>query len=107
MEGIYDNPYFSNNVYGHVRTLLEQVGVRRGEVHLDFGCGFGRIAEALRTELGLTYLGFDEDARSVASLKERGFEASLIDLRDIEGAREVVATALQGRPVASLSIIDS
>ena len=35
--GCYDNPYYSDNVYGHTRSLLEDLGVTRGGVHLISG----------------------------------------------------------------------
>jgi SAM-dependent methyltransferase len=107
MEDLYDNAYYPNNVYGHVKALLERTGVRPGELHLDFGCGFGRIAEPLRAELSLTYLGFDADPRALASLKSRDFECHPANLRDLNRLKEVVAGALRGRRVASLSIIDT
>lgn len=105
--GIYDNPYFVDNVYGHTRALLERVGSRRGGLHLDIGCGFGRMAEALRDDLGLVYVGLDMDDEALASLRERGFEAFAIDLRDLPSARKAIEQAIGGRSISSLSILDT
>jgi hypothetical protein len=105
--GIYDNAYAVDNVFGHARSLLEKVGARRGAVHLDFGCGFGRIAEPLRDELGLTYLGLDADPESLRSLAERGFEALPVDLRNLSSVRQATAKILAGRTIGSLSIVDT
>jgi SAM-dependent methyltransferase len=104
---LYDNPYFSDNVYGHLRSLLERVGSPRGGIHLDVGCGFGRVAEVLRDELGLTYLGVDLDGDALGSLRERGFEAIAIDLRNLKAAQEAIETVVAGRSLSSLSILDT
>src|SRR5450432_3630753 len=105
--GLYDNQYFSDNVYGHLRALLERVGATRGGVHLDIGCGFGRVAEALRDELGVVYVGLDLDGEALASLRERGFEAIEVDLRDLSALLAVAEKALEGRSLSSLSILDT
>jgi hypothetical protein len=105
--GLYDNQYFSDNVYGHLRALLERVGATRGGVHLDIGCGFGRVAEALRDELGVVYVGLDIDQEALGSLRERGFEAISVDLRNLEVLREAATKALGGRRLSSLSILDT
>jgi glycosyltransferase involved in cell wall biosynthesis len=105
--GIYDNEYFADNVYGHLRALVERVGAPRGGVHLDVGCGFGRVAEALRDELGLVYVGLDLDGEALASLRERGFEAHECNLRNLPAFQAVAEKAIAGRPLSSLSILDT
>jgi 2-polyprenyl-3-methyl-5-hydroxy-6-metoxy-1,4-benzoquinol methylase len=104
---LYDSPYFADNVYGHLRSLLGRVGSSRGGVHLDVGCGFGRVAEALRDELGLTYIGVDLDGEALASLRERGFETVASDLTDLKSAQQAIEGAVAGRPLSSLSILDT
>ncbi len=105
--GCYDNPYYSDNVYGHTRSLLEDLGIARGGVHLDLGCGYGRIAEALRDELGLQYLGMDMDEGGLASLRQRGFDALSCDLRDPAVVERNVREALGSRRLGSISIMDT
>lgn len=104
----YDNPYYADNVYGHVVALLESsVGRRPGAVHVDIGCGFGRIAEPLTQATGVAYMGFDMDDEAIASLRSRGFEAHQLDLR--RPTDEIVhhlQALLAGRPLASISIVD-
>lgn len=104
--GLYDNPYFHDNVYGHLRVLLGRLGLGPG-VHLDLGCGFGRSAEVLRDELGLTYLGADVDDEALASLRERGFETLKLDLTDPSTVRPRVEELLGGRPLRSMSLLDT
>lgn len=105
--GTYDNPYYSDNVYGHTRRLLEELGVSRGGVHLDLGCGYGRIAEALRDEMGLEYVGMDLDEGGLASLRQRGFEAHGCDLRDPDAVERKVRETLGARRLGSISIMDT
>ena len=105
--GLYDNSYGPDNVYGHLRQLLGKVGIKRGGLHLDFGCGYGRVAEVLRDELGLIYIGFDQDAEALASLRQRGFGAVAINLGDAEAVRNAIAQASNGQTIGSLSILDA
>ncbi len=80
------------------------MGVARGGVHLDVGCGYGRIAEALRDRAG-TDLPGDRPGRGGDSPRSpRGFEASL--LRPA-GPRRWSATVREGsasRCLGSISI---
>lgn len=104
---LYENPYHCDNVYGHVVTLLKQHSLASGQVHLDFGCNVGPIAEHVRDELGLEYIGFDIDEEALANLQERGFETHRIDLTDIAGTEEQISQILASRRVASISIVDT
>ena len=103
----YDNPYHYDNVYGHVVDIIKRnIGSEPG-VHLDFGCGFGPIAEALKSQLGVDYIGFDVNIPGLTSIKERGHEALYADFRDEEGSIRVVDELLAGRRIASISLIDT
>ncbi|WP_243039095.1 methyltransferase domain-containing protein [Dyella sedimenti] len=103
----YDNPFHRDNVYGHTLSLLlEHSGAHNG-VHLDIGCSYGRIAEHIRDQLGREYIGFDLDEQALGSLVERGFRTERIDLSDIDAAERIIRTTIDGRHVASLSIIDT
>lgn len=104
---LYQNPYHHDNVYGHAVALLKRHSLTSGKVHLDFGCNVGPIAEHVRDELGLEYIGFDIDEEALASLRERGFEAHRIDLTDITGTEEMISRIVASRGIASISIIDT
>ncbi|MGB6030356.1 MAG: methyltransferase domain-containing protein [Rhodanobacter sp.] len=104
---LYENPYHHDNVYGHVVALLKRHSLVNSEAHLDFGCNVGPIAEHVRDELGLEYIGFDIDEEALASLRARGFEAHRIDLTDIIGTEEQIKRIVGNRRVASISIIDT
>jgi SAM-dependent methyltransferase len=104
--GLYDNPYFHDNVYGHLKALLERLGLGPG-VHLDFGCGFGRSAEVLRDELGLTYVGADVDDEALTSLRDRGFETFRLNLSDLSKLRSQLQELLGDRPLRSVSVLDT
>ena len=104
----YDHAYETDNVYGRalglVRAHLDASAAGEGAIHLDLGCGFGRIAEPLRAATGLTYVGVDGDERGLASLRGRGFETHrymfaagadmLGSLRAIVGARRVASITM-------------
>lgn len=103
----YDNAYHDDNVYGHAVALIRRnIGQAKG-VHLDFGCGFGAIAEVLKSELGVGYLGFDVNIDGLTSLKERGHEALYTDFRDEFGTIEAIEKMVGDRTVVSTSILDT
>lgn len=103
----YDNPYQPDNVYGHALDLIgRNIGKDKG-VHLDLGCGFGAIAEKIRSETGLEYIGVDMNVPGLVSLKERGFESLYADFRDVPGTIAAIDALLQGRPVVSASLLDT
>lgn len=107
MNDSYDNAYAADNVYGHVVKLMSSIQVERSGIHLDFGCGYGRMAEAIR-DLGLRYIGLDVDEAGLLSLKARGFDTMFIDLRDPDAALPQIRACLpSGAKVFSMSIIDT
>jgi len=87
--GTYDNAFQTDNVYGHALDLLVRHRLRAPAegIHLDIGCGYGRIAEPLVAKLGLKYVGCDADPAGLQSLRERGFETHQVLLRLIENFR--------------------
>lgn len=104
----YDNEYAEDNVYGHVVDLASRFDLRPGDTFLDFGCGFGRMAEVLRDRHDLRYIGLDINEPGLLSLKERGFETMFVDLRDPDAALSLIDQYLP-RPssVGALGIIDT
>jgi hypothetical protein len=103
---IYNHAYLEISVYGHVMSLLRQYAGKQG-VHVDIGCGYGAIAERVRDDLGLTYLGFDASDDGMAALRQRGFATYVIDLHSVETAEKTIREAIDNRLVASLSMIDT
>ncbi len=96
--------YDEKGVYGNVVGLVLEHAAGRG-LHLDLGCGWGAIAEPL-SEAGLTYVGFDIDATSVADLQKRGFEAHRLDLSDPVAVKQVLTEVIAERPVSSITMMD-
>ncbi|WP_051884737.1 MULTISPECIES: glycosyltransferase [Lysobacter] len=103
----YDNPYFHDNVYGHVISLLTGHGDSREGLHLDIGCSLGPIAEHVRDDLGRKYIGLDIDTQALAQLGARGFQTHALDLSDIERAEATLRQVIGDQAVASMSIIDT
>jgi 2-polyprenyl-3-methyl-5-hydroxy-6-metoxy-1,4-benzoquinol methylase/glycosyltransferase involved in cell wall biosynthesis len=109
----YDNAFFHNNVYGHAlellkrnRTLPAEGGVER--IHLDIGCGYGRIAEPLTQALACSYVGVDADVASLESLRSRGHEAHEINLSvSYEELLDALRAIVNGRQVASITMLDT
>ena len=110
MKDNYDNQYAVDNVYGHAVALLarhRQGAPSPDAVHLDLGCGFGRMAEVVRQTLGCHYLGLDKDVEGVASLRQRGLEAGEIDFaHDAATLRRVIDAQLAGRRLVSITLLD-
>jgi 2-polyprenyl-3-methyl-5-hydroxy-6-metoxy-1,4-benzoquinol methylase len=104
---IYDNQFYHDNVYGHALALLETVCKPDDSVHLDVGCGFGRIAEPLVGALGRTYVGIDADRDGLSSLSARGFETHQFMLQDADTNLAFFRKVLEGRRLGSITIIDT
>ena len=106
--GTYDNAFQSDNVYGHALELLvrHRVDVPDG-IHLDVGCGYGRIAEPLVAALGVTYVGCDGDPAGLESLRQRGFETHQLLLGDEEDIFRALQQIVGNRALASVSILDT
>ncbi|WP_376099791.1 methyltransferase domain-containing protein [Roseomonas sp. CCTCC AB2023176] len=109
LAGVYDNQFAHTNVYGHALALLQRHRVRvdGAAIHLDVGCGYGRIAEPLSEVLGLAYVGVDGDGNGPASLRDRGFEAHQAWFAGEEATYEALRTAVGGRRVASITMLDT
>jgi hypothetical protein len=101
----YKFQFAEDNVYGHTVRLVREFGASSG-VHLDVGCGFGAIAEPLR-DLGLTYVGIDVDGDGLEDLRKRGFETHEVDLLRADDLQARVRAVLGGRPLASISVLDT
>ena len=106
MAKIYEHEYLPLSVYGNVVSLLRD-RVTGGGVHLDIGCGYGPIAEPIRQEFGLTYLGFDLAEDGLGSLRARGFDVYSVNLQNPEAAESAIRTALADRRIASLTFLDT
>ena len=106
MAKIYEHACLEVSVYGNVVALLRKHAAKQG-VHIDIGCGYGAIADPVRDQLNLTYVGFDGAQDGLEVLRTCGFETHLLDLRDPETAEAAIRTALAGRQVASISLIDT
>jgi 2-polyprenyl-3-methyl-5-hydroxy-6-metoxy-1,4-benzoquinol methylase len=107
-QGAYDNPFAPDNVYGHALELLARHRVLNDcALHIDIGCGYGRIAEPLAARLGLTYVACDLDEDALRSLQTRGFETHRLFLNDEESIYQTLNTIIDGRELASISILDT
>lgn len=104
----YDNPFYPDNVYGHALTLLTraQRPTSPDALHLDIGCGYGRIAEPLVDGTGLCYVGVDFDIAGLQSLTNRGFETHRLWLQGEEPTYKTLCEIIAGRKVASITFLD-
>jgi hypothetical protein len=105
MTEVYQHDYQELSVYGNVMTLLREHAGKQG-VHIDIGCGYGAIAERVRYDLGLSYIGFDRADDGMSSLRDRGFPVHDFDLLNIDAAEATIRGAIGGRQVAALTMID-
>lgn len=104
----YDNAYDKDNVYGKALKLLckNRTPKRPNQIHLDLGCGFGRIAEPLVQELGVHYVGIDRDQSGLKSLEGRGFEVHQLTFDDEKSILEALREVVGDRSVSSLTMLD-
>lgn len=106
--GAYDNQFAPDNVYGHALELLARHRPQSNHaLHIDIGCGYGRIAEPLVERLGLTYVACDLDEDALSSLAARGFETHRLFLADEEAIYQALSAIVAKRPLASISILDT
>jgi GT2 family glycosyltransferase len=105
MSDRYRREYSEVSVYANVVELVRRHRVLGGQVLLDLGCGFGAIAEPVR-DLGLSYVGVDNDERCLVDLKKRGFEVAEMDLSDPSRLRPFLEPLLDGRSIAALTVLD-
>lgn len=104
----YDNQFAPDNVYGHAIDLLGRFAFPSGGVHLDFGCGFGSMAESVRDQLGLRYVGLDILEPGLDSLKQRGFEVMFFNLFDPDSGLSMLEQWLpRDVSVVSMSFLDT
>jgi 2-polyprenyl-3-methyl-5-hydroxy-6-metoxy-1,4-benzoquinol methylase len=104
----YQNDFADDNVYGHAAALLEGFQLREGGLHLDFGCGFGSLADTVRDKFGLRYVGLDILEDGLNSLKARGFDVMFFDLRDPAAGIALLDEWLpKDVPIASISCLDT
>lgn len=108
----YDNAFSHDNVYGHALELLTRyqtkpLGSVPERIHLDLGCGYGRIAEPLTAALGLRYVGVDADAVALTSLRGRGFETHELVLNASDHLLDDLRAVVGNRVIASISMLDT
>ncbi|MBA1241970.1 glycosyltransferase [Pseudomonas japonica] len=105
--GTYDNPVFHDNVYGHTLAVIgRKTRVEEG-LHLDIGCSYARLGEAVEAQLERTYVGFDIDDEALEAVRSRGLRAHKLDLSDLAAARGVLDDAIASEKVLSISILDT
>jgi hypothetical protein len=103
----YDNGFSPTNVYGHALFLLERLCLPDESVHIDIGCGFGRMAEPLVQRLRRHYVGLDVDVDGLASLTSRGFETHQLTLGAREDNVAAITAILRGRRLGSITMLDT
>lgn len=84
----------------HKRSALDN------RIHLDIGCGHGRLAEPVRAAFGVDYVGCDSDAAALDSLRQRGFETHRLQFGDAEQTFVALKSIIAGRRLASISVLD-
>ncbi len=104
----YDNSVQPDNKFGHtLRLLAAHLPSDLGQdgVHLDLACGFGHIADPIKDQFGLHYVGVDVDDQELEQLRERGLEAHAADLTDPD-VGERLRHVLDGRRLVSVTFLD-
>ena len=101
----YDVDFDWDGAQGRLVALLKE-RVQPGLV-VDLGCGYAPHASVLE-EAGFTYVGFDVDELSVASVRERGHSATVLDLGDVDAVMEALRSVVtdSDRDLAAVVAID-
>lgn len=107
----YDHHVFDDNVYGCALALLQrnkQTDTENNihDIHLDIGCGYGRIAEHISGVLNSHYVGVDADEASLASLSVRGFETHNVMLTNYDDCLLRLREVVGKRRITSISMLD-
>ncbi|MDU0332796.1 methyltransferase domain-containing protein [Paenibacillus sp. 3LSP] len=103
----YKFEYAYDNVYGHAVSLLSQFELPLQGVHLDIGCGWGAISDKLIELHNLHYIGIDADPDAVDHLQSEGKEAYHFKFTDCETNLAYIEKILDGRKLASITILDT
>lgn len=103
MTGKYEFAFDEASVYAKVRDVLV-ASTTQGTV-VDLGCGFGALAEISRAH-GLGYHGADLDDEGFASLNERGFATSQLNLTDLDALRAFLDGVAADGPVGAILLLD-
>jgi SAM-dependent methyltransferase len=98
----YDFEFVEHSPYGAMRRLLVDAGANG--VVVDLGCGAAALAEPLRSD-GFEYVGCDISSEYVERLRERGFEAHVLDLADPDLSDRIVAI-VGDRRAAAITALD-
>ncbi len=77
---IYDNSFSDHNVYGHIASLFARFEPAAGSYFLDFGCGFGRLAEVVEERFGVKYVGFDINEPGLSLFVRADFPRTMLIL---------------------------
>lgn len=104
---VYDNGFSDHNVYGHIADLFSRFKPVEGSYFVDFGCGFGRLAEVIEARYSVKYLGFDINEPGIESLISRGFQAHYLDLGDQSACENLSRLLPSGVKIAALCCIDT
>ena len=107
--GKYDFSFSEGSSYSRaaelVRSYLGKLDSK--DIFLDLACGYGSIAEHVRDELGLTYVGVDSDEEALRSIESRGFRAHSLN---ISGSAETITSSIESLPlegrIGAISILD-
>jgi hypothetical protein len=103
---VYDNEFSATNVYGRVFEIVRRETVGDG-VHLDVGCGFGHVAEAISSIKGVTYVGVDASDDANAALSSRGFEVQRHVFGELDADLRRLREVVGQRRLRSISILDT
>ncbi len=100
---IYDYQHESAvaNAAGLVRDLVPD----RSSTVVDLGAGSGIVSHALR-DLGVGYHGLEIHPVAVELMRERGLDATQVDLSDLDAVRGALDDVAAGEPVGAMMLLD-
>jgi GT2 family glycosyltransferase/2-polyprenyl-3-methyl-5-hydroxy-6-metoxy-1,4-benzoquinol methylase len=91
----YQNYKFQEvSVYANALALLKTLA-KKDSIVLDLGCGSAALADACIKD-SFEYKGFDADAQTIASLKDRHLDVDKLDLENFPQLRQKLSQAIHG-----------
>lgn len=105
MEDKYQYEYTEHSSLGHALQILESSNLGNG-LHLDIGCGWGRIADPLSSRTNLHYIGVDAASCGLDELTKRGYEVYKHIFGNKQQDIDFLERVIDGRKLASISILD-
>ncbi len=95
----------STDSCAEILELLSSVGIKSGNLFLDFGCGCMRLAGTLKKQLGLNYIGITHNPERANLVRKDGLSVEELDIDDTISLKEYLKNLMQTSDIAAVSLV--